>query len=127
MISVSGALRPRARRRGPDRGSDGRPARTVASPYGACRTLIRQVATMYSMLEYAIEVAGATGAGQDRAAVFTRGDQVLIVLADGAGGSGKGALAAETIVAAVGDAGHEDWSSLLLELEPGLGGESTAA
>jgi PPM family protein phosphatase len=81
---------------------------------------------MRSMLEYAIEVAGASGAGQDRAAVFTRGDQLLIVLADGAGGSGKGALAAETIVAAVGAADHEDWSSLLLELEPGLGGESTA-
>lgn len=78
------------------------------------------------MLEHAIEIVGAMGAGQDRAAVFARGDQLLVVLADGAGGSGNGANAAETIIAAVRDAEHEDWSSLLLELEERLGGESTA-
>jgi PPM family protein phosphatase len=78
------------------------------------------------MLEYTIEIAPAGGAGQDRAAVYARGDQLCIVLADGAGGSGDGAQAADAIVAAVGQAAHEDWSSLLLELEPTLSGESTA-
>lgn len=78
------------------------------------------------MHEYAIEVVSASGAGQDRAAVVMRGDQLLIVVADGAGGSGNGAHAAQTIVEAVRGATNEDWSSLLLELEPTLEGESTA-
>jgi PPM family protein phosphatase len=83
-------------------------------------------------IPYAVEVVAAQGSGQDRARVFELGDDLVVALADGAGGTGNGAIAAQTIVEAVGavaSATH-DWCALLDELDndaPRLGnGQSTA-
>lgn len=78
---------------------------------------------------YAVEVVGARGRGQDRARVFEHRDGIVIALADGAGGTGHGAIAAQAIVDAVGAAGvSADWSALLADLDRGpqlAGGQST--
>ncbi|MGE0867533.1 MAG: PP2C family serine/threonine-protein phosphatase [Kofleriaceae bacterium] len=81
---------------------------------------------------YAVEVVGIRGAGQDRAAVFETNDGVVIVVADGAGGTGSGAVAAQGVVDAVRDAAANasGWSSLLLDLDRSstrLGGGQTTA
>jgi serine/threonine protein phosphatase PrpC len=77
---------------------------------------------------HAVELAAARTTGQDRAAVFEYPDRLVIALADGAGGSGNGALAAEALVAAVRAAGPAaDWSAVIEALDlDGLPGETTA-
>jgi serine/threonine protein phosphatase PrpC len=64
-------------------------------------------------MQHGFAVAGVRGTGQDRVRVF---DDV-IVLADGAGGSGNGALAARAIVDAVAGATSRDWCALLADLD----------
>lgn len=68
---------------------------------------------------HAIEVAAVTGTGQDRARVFACDDGLVVALADGAGGTGNGARAAEAIIDAVGDVGSatHDWCALLQALD----------
>jgi PPM family protein phosphatase len=69
---------------------------------------------------------------QDRVAVFTDTDRTVMVVADGAGGSGLGGHAAKTIVEAVRSAvpatkSAEGWCSLLRRIDGQIGpGESTA-
>jgi len=50
-------------------------------------------------LDHVTRVRGAKGAGEDRVSVVPRGHGLVIALADGAGGSGRGARAAELAVA----------------------------
>lgn len=45
-----------------------------------------------------IEISAAPGSGHDRARVLERGDELVIALADGAGGTGNGGAAAQAIV-----------------------------
>src|SRR5438093_12728116 len=72
------------------------------------------------------------GAGQDRAAVFERENGVLIAVADGAGGTGNGEVAAKAIVDTAGTlaAADADWSIVLRQLDGDSyrldGGQSTA-
>lgn len=70
-------------------------------------------------LAHAVAIAPARGNGQDRARVFDDGDDVIIALADGAGGTASGATAAQAIVDAVGAAATtaRDWCALLSELD----------
>jgi PPM family protein phosphatase len=70
-------------------------------------------------IAHAVEIAGATGGGQDRARVFELGDELVIALADGAGGTSNGATAAQALVDAVGALGRtaHDWSAQLDELD----------
>src|SRR5262245_16836768 len=49
-------------------------------------------------MNFALQVAPAHGAGEDRANVVTVGDGLLLVLADGAGGTSGGAAAADGVV-----------------------------
>ena len=75
--------------------------------------------------------------GEDRLGTFAIPDGLVIVVADGAGGTGSGGRAAEAVCAASGQAatdgprsGHE-WTLWLLELDrsihnSGGGGETTA-
>lgn len=76
-------------------------------------------------------VVGARGAGQDRVGVRELDDGIVIALADGAGGTGGGAQAAQAVIDAVLAAAPTvpAWSSFLAELDPAvmrLGGETTA-
>ena len=67
---------------------------------------------------YVVEIAAARGSGQDRARAFAHGDDLVIALADGAGGTGNGATAAQAIVNAVGAVGPGvDWCGLLADLD----------
>lgn len=66
-------------------------------------------------MQFAVAVVPTTG--QDRAAVFVRGEGLVIVLADGAGGTAGGAAAASAIVEGVGAASGEAWGDLLGELD----------
>ena len=80
---------------------------------------------------YAVEIAAARGNGQDRACVFERGDALVLALADGAGGTGNGATAAQAIVDATSMAAPgTNWDALLVNLDEDrnrLGsGQSTA-
>lgn len=59
------------------------------------------------MFEYAVEIARQ---GQDRAAVIVRDEGMVIALADGAGGTGNGAVAAQAVIDAV--ASGVDWQAL---------------
>jgi serine/threonine protein phosphatase PrpC len=82
-------------------------------------------------IAHAIEVAAARRNGQDRARVFEATGNVTVVVADGAGGAGNGAAAAQAIVDAVGaaaaqaivdavgavHAAPDDWNTLLLDLD----------
>ncbi|NVB83833.1 MAG: SpoIIE family protein phosphatase [Kofleriaceae bacterium] len=54
---------------------------------------------------------GAPGSGQDRAGATAGDDNVLVVLSDGAGGTGDGEMAAELVVEAVlyGDPSDSGW------------------
>lgn len=69
---------------------------------------------------------------EDRIEIISDGDRTLIVVADGAGGTGDGHLAAETVIretranyAAIGNA--TDWSQFLSQLDFRISsGESTA-
>src|SRR5690606_867355 len=67
---------------------------------------------------YAVETSAARGSGQDRARVFENRDGLVIALADGAGGTRNGAIAAQAIVDAVGAAPLDsDWPRLLSALD----------
>jgi len=83
--------------------------------------------------EYAIRIQPMRGDGQDRAAVFERDDGGLtIALADGAGGTGNGDLAAQAVLDTVQVlAGSDaDWSVILSTLDRDVarlrGGQTTA-
>ena len=75
-------------------------------------------------IEYAIASAAVRGNGQDRARVFETGDDVVVVLADGAGGTGNGAAAADAVVNAVGAAREatRDWCEVLVAAHSSLNG-----
>lgn len=80
---------------------------------------------------YVVEVAAARGTGQDRAGVFGRDDGIVIALADGAGGTGNGATAAQAIIDAASAARADgDWFTLLTDVDQQPkrlgGGQSTA-
>lgn len=51
-------------------------------------------------LDVAIRIVPRRGAGEDRATTITRPDRLVVVLADGAGGTGGGAAAAEAVISA---------------------------
>lgn len=80
---------------------------------------------------YAVEVASARGGGQDRARVVEHRGGVVLALADGAGGTGHGAIAAQAVIDAI-DAAElgADWPALLADLDADArrlgGGQSTA-
>jgi serine/threonine protein phosphatase PrpC len=60
----------------------------------------------------------ASGAGEDRVSVFWLAGGVVVALADGAGGTGGGALAAQAVIDEAAQAGVDaDWPSLLLRLD----------
>jgi hypothetical protein len=71
-------------------------------------------------------------ANQDRLACFESADGVVLVVADGAGGTGGGAMAAEAVVravrAAVAEERLNDWLAVLAEVDADLAGagQSTA-
>jgi serine/threonine protein phosphatase PrpC len=81
------------------------------------------------VLDYVVEVVSSSS-GQDRAVVLALEDGILIALADGAGGTANGALAAQAVI----DAAHRpnaaaDLASLLESVDEELarlGGQSTA-
>lgn len=68
---------------------------------------------------YAVAVVAARERGQDRAGVFEAQNELVAVVADGAGGTGNGGAAAEAIVDAVGarTGRSQDWCSLLEDLD----------
>src|SRR4051812_3012762 len=71
------------------------------------------------VISYAIEVIACRGPGQDRAAVIPVDDGVVVALADGAGGTGNGAAAAEAVIDAVTRVSASGtWSALLDDLDP---------
>lgn len=68
--------------------------------------------------EYVVEVASSRITGQDRSSVFVRPGGLVIVLADGAGGTSNGAVAAQAFVDAVGATSREtDWSGVIEALD----------
>ncbi len=88
---------------------------------------------------YARLVACSRRNNEDRAEVFERGDAVVVVVADGAGGMRGGADASDATVAAVSAAGHDpafdihevqSWMNVLADVDHNLaktmGGETTA-
>lgn len=77
---------------------------------------------------YVVAIANGSS-GQDRAHVVQMDDGIVVVLADGAGGTGRGADAASAVIAAIERAPTADAASLLYEIdEPSKlgGGETTA-
>lgn len=68
---------------------------------------------------HVVAVHGARGAGQDRAVVVDLGDALTIALADGAGGTGGGDLAAQAIVdaAVAGASTRPAWADVLADLD----------
>jgi serine/threonine protein phosphatase PrpC len=64
-----------------------------------------------------VDVVAARANGQDRARVIEHPNGRVVVLADGAGGTGNGARAAQAIVDAVVDSPHHDFRELLTELD----------
>jgi PPM family protein phosphatase len=81
-------------------------------------------------MQHAIKIEQARPSGQDRARLLEVDNGLVIALADGAGGTANGAIAAQAIVDSVAGAGARDWIALLTELDADgarLGhGESTA-
>ena len=80
---------------------------------------------------YVVGVASSRIAGQDRAFVFVRPRGLVIALADGAGGTSNGAVAAQAFVNAVGVTSPEtSWTAVIEALDqdaPRLGhGQTTA-
>lgn len=73
---------------------------------------------MRHRFEYVVEVASSRITGQDRASVFVRPGGLVIALADGAGGTSNGAVAAQAFVDAVGATSSEtDWSGIIEALD----------
>jgi len=83
-------------------------------------------------LEHVTRVRGAKGAGEDRVSVVPRGHGLVVALADGAGGSGRGARAADLTVARLAAAAQLrelDATAALKDLDRQLavvGGEAAA-
>lgn len=80
---------------------------------------------------FAHALEGAKGSGQDRAGATAVGEGVLVVLSDGAGGTGDGAMAAELVVEAVmyGETPASGWVDELAMFDDELverGGQATA-
>lgn len=90
------------------------------------------MATGAGGLEVRVEIVSARGNGQDRASVCTVPGGLVVVLADGAGGSGAGDRAAQAIVDGVEARAVRgaDWLALLSTLDRELAahgrGQSTA-
>jgi PPM family protein phosphatase len=87
-------------------------------------------------VEAAVAVLQASGLGADRALAVPTAQGYLLALADGAGNSGRGAVAAERLVALVAqrvpEAASTDWFEALCTLDDelsrgGSGGQTTAA
>ena len=82
--------------------------------------------------EYVVRVQPIKGTGQDRAAVFERDRGLVIALADGAGGTSNGEIAAQAVVDTVCTlaAADADWSVVLRTLDGDThrldGGQTTA-
>ena len=83
-------------------------------------------------MEAALIVLPASESGEDRATAIPTRDGYLVAVADGAGGTGGGAAAAERVIAALSKlatrAANVDWWSALLELDEQLsvsGGQTT--
>lgn len=77
---------------------------------------------------FVVEIAAAKGSGQDRVRVVEVDGGLVIALADGAGGTGNGAMAAETIVAAIGSERTATQCCDLIEhLDAELGGGQSTA
>jgi serine/threonine protein phosphatase PrpC len=82
----------------------------------------------------ACQVEFAQALGQDRAACFAAHEQVVLILADGAGGTSGGAAAAEAVIEAVHRActqgtppnSVEAWCQLFCSLDADLPGLTTA-
>jgi len=104
------------------------------SDLGVGPCLVVRLRVLETRIAHAIAVAAVRGAGQDRARVFEVSGDVTLVVADGAGGTVRGAVAAQAIVDAVGAVAAEavadpvdamgvahaaprDWSTLLLDLD----------
>jgi PPM family protein phosphatase len=79
-------------------------------------------------LVHALTVVARREPGQDRAAVFVRDGGLVIALADGAGGTSNGALAADAVIAAA-ERCAGDWVEALraVDEDPRLGGGETTA
>jgi len=72
------------------------------------------------------------GRGEDRASVRQEGERILVVVADGAGGTGAGAIAAQTVCDLVltEPSGARSWNAVLRDIDlrlmrSGTGGLST--
>src|SRR5688572_23740490 len=87
---------------------------------------------MATAWETASLVVGYRRECQDRVAVLELGERTIIVVADGAGGSGDGAAAAEAVIREVRASAEScttaaAWQSLLVAIDLRIGsGESTA-
>jgi PPM family protein phosphatase len=84
------------------------------------------------IVEAAVRVSPASGPGEDRAVAVPTGDGYLVAVADGAGGTGNGAAAAERLVTALtklaGVAASTDWFDALCAIDDevlGSGGQTT--
>lgn len=107
----------------------GPPAATLTTPVEAN---VRDASTTPSDFAFATVNRACRGGGQDRVAVFRRGSGLVVALADGAGGVGGGAAAAQFVVDAAdawgaqGTAAAEVVADLDRRLALAMGGESTA-
>lgn len=76
------------------------------------------------MVEAAVRVSTASGPGEDRAVAVQTAGGYLVAVADGAGGTGNGAAAAERLIAALtklaGDAASTDWFDALCAFDDEL-------
>ena len=81
--------------------------------------------------EFVVVVTGQRGQGQDRAEAWPVGDGLIVVLADGAGGTVHGARAAEAVISvARAEPAPDAWGTALEALDQDAarldGGQSTA-
>lgn len=67
--------------------------------------------------EHVTELCPRRGTGEDRVAVVSSSDGVVIALADGASGTPGGERAASAVISAVGRAKTDDWPTVLAEVE----------
>ncbi len=82
---------------------------------------------MKKRFDCVVEVVSSRGSGQDRACVFGRPGGLVIALADGAGGTSHGAVAAQAFVDAVGATSAEtDWIEVVDALDRVGHGQTTA-
>lgn len=73
-----------------------------------------------SVFESVQLVEASEGRGQDRIFVLNRADRMVIAVADGAGGTGAGDVAADTVIREVesaADADSIDWSDVLQQVD----------